>query len=89
MDFKLFIGKRIYELRRDKNMSQEDLANLADIDRTYMSSIERGKRNISLAVAIKLSSALETNILTLIKKENETYINGFDISKGDSVSKKK
>lgn len=89
MNFKLFIGKRIYELRRDKNMSQEDLANLADIDRTYMSSIERGKRNISLAVAIKLSSALETNILTLIKKENETYINGFDISKGDSVSKKK
>ncbi len=88
MDFNSFIGKRIFELRRDKNISQENLANMADIDRTYMSSIERGKRNISLAIAIKLSTALETNILNLITKENGTYINGFDISKGDSISKK-
>ena len=83
MNFNLFIGKKIAELRKLKKLSQEDLAFKADIDRTYMSSIERGKRSISLAVAIKLSSALEIDLLKLIEKENGTYINGLDISDRD------
>ncbi len=80
MNFNLFIGKRINELRKVKKLTQEGLAFKADIDRTYMSSIERGKRSISLAVAIKLSSALEIDLLKLIEKENGTYINGLDLS---------
>jgi len=83
MNFNLFIGKRITELRKIKKLSQENLAFKADIDRTYMSSIERGKRSISLAVAIKLSSALEIDLLKLIEKENGTYINGLDLSERD------
>jgi transcriptional regulator with XRE-family HTH domain len=83
MNFNLFIGHRISELRKLKKLSQENLAFKADIDRTYISSIERGKRSISLAVAIKLSSALEINLLKLIEKENGTYINGLDISERD------
>ena len=83
MNFNLFIGKRITELRKLKKISQEELAFKAGIDRTYMSSIERGKRSISLAVAIKLSSALEIELIKLIEKENGTYINGLDISEGD------
>lgn len=83
MNFNLFIGKRIAELRKINKLSQEDLAFKADIDRTYMSSIERGKRSISLAVAIKLSSALEIDLLKLIEKENGTYINGLDLSERD------
>jgi transcriptional regulator with XRE-family HTH domain len=83
MDFNSFIGRRITEIRKQKNISQENLAHLAEIDRTYMSSIERGKRSISLAVAIKLSYALEINLLKLIEKENGAYINGLDITEGD------
>lgn len=83
MNFNLFVGKRISELRKIKKISQEDLALKANIDRTYMSSIERGKRSISLAVAIKLSSALEIDLLKLIEKENGTYINGLDLSERD------
>ncbi len=83
MSFNLFIGKRISELRKLKKLSQEDLAFKSDLDRTYISSIERGQRSISLAVAIKLSSALEIDLLKLIEKENGTYINGFDISEKD------
>lgn len=83
MNFNLFIGNRIAVLRKLKKISQEDLAFKADIDRTYMSSIERGKRSISLAVAIKLSSALEIDLLKLIEKENGTHINGLDISERD------
>lgn len=81
MNLNLFIGNKITELRHLKKLSQEDLAFKADIDRTYMSSIERGKRNISLSVAIKLASALEIDLLKLIEKKNGSYINGFDISK--------
>jgi transcriptional regulator with XRE-family HTH domain len=83
MNFNVFIGNRITELRKLKRFSQEELAFKAEIDRTYMSSIERGKRSISLAVAVKLSSALEIDLLKLIEKENGTYINGLDISKRD------
>jgi transcriptional regulator with XRE-family HTH domain len=83
MNFNQVIGKKICQLRHSKKISQEDLAFRADIDRTYMSSIERGKRNISLAVAIKLASALDTNLLTLIQKEDGTYLNGLDIKKRD------
>jgi transcriptional regulator with XRE-family HTH domain len=81
MNLNLFIGKKITELRHVKKLSQEDLAFKAGIDRTYMSSIERGKRNISLSVAIKLASALEIDLLKLIEKENGSYINGLDIPK--------
>lgn len=83
MNFNQFVGKRISELRKIKKISQEDLAFKADIDRSYMSSIERGKRSISLVVAIKLSSALEIDLLKLIEKENGTYINGLDLSERD------
>lgn len=83
MNFNQFVGKKIAEFRKLKNLSQEKLAFKANIDRTYMSSIERGKRSISLAIAIKLSSALEIDLLKLIEKENGTYINGLDISERD------
>ena len=83
MNLNLFIGIKITKLRKNRNLSQEDLAFKANIDRPYMSSIERGKRSISLAVAIKLSSALEIDLLKLIEKENGTYINGLDLSERD------
>ena len=86
MDFNLFIGNKIKSIRKFRNFSQEDLAYKANIDRTYMSSIERGKRNISLAIAIKISSALEVDLIKLIEKENGSYITGQDISGEDRVS---
>lgn len=52
MDIKQKIGKRIKELRALKGFSQEELAARADIDRTYVNSVENGKRNI-LIVNIK------------------------------------
>jgi transcriptional regulator with XRE-family HTH domain len=41
-------GKRMRSLREAKGISQEKLAEYAGLDRTYISSVERGKRNISL-----------------------------------------
>ncbi|WP_392341765.1 helix-turn-helix domain-containing protein [uncultured Shewanella sp.] len=46
-------------LRVSKGLSQEQLALKADLDRTYISGIERGKRNVSLINIVKLAEALE------------------------------
>ncbi|MCD9530677.1 helix-turn-helix domain-containing protein [Photobacterium carnosum] len=60
-------GKKIQEARRDKRLSQESLADLAGLDRTYISSMERGKRNVSLLNIIKVANALSVPPETFIK----------------------
>ena len=42
------LGERIKQLRKEANISQEKLAELADLDRTYVNSVEKGRRNISI-----------------------------------------
>ena len=58
MDIKLRFGNRIKELRKQKGFSQEKLANLADIDRTYLPTIEKGERNVSIEVVERLVGAV-------------------------------
>jgi transcriptional regulator with XRE-family HTH domain len=58
MEIEKKIGERIYQLRKEQNVSQEKLAEKADLDRTYVSSVERGKRNVSVINLEKISSAL-------------------------------
>jgi len=65
MDVKLKFGLKIKELRKRKGISQEKLANLAEIDRTYLPTIEKGERNVSIVVIEKLSNALGVKIKDL------------------------
>lgn len=51
-------GERLRKVRRQKKISQEGLADLAGLHRTYVSSVERGLRNISLLNIGKLAEAL-------------------------------
>ena len=67
MDVKERIGKRIRELRQKKGISQEQLALRAEIDRTYMTSVEKGKRNISIQNIEKIINALETTFEEFFK----------------------
>ena len=62
MDIKLLVGKRVKQLRNDREISQEELANLADLDRTYITSVECGKRNISIVNIEKLANALQVSL---------------------------
>lgn len=59
MDIKVQIGERIKELRDAKNLSQQDLANAADMERSFITHIETGKRNISVDTLQKVLEALE------------------------------
>lgn len=60
------LGKRVKNLRISRNLSQEELATLSDLDRTYISSIERGKRNVSLINLARLSDSLGISLSDLV-----------------------
>ena len=65
MDIKQRLGLKIKELRKQKGLSQEKLANLAEIDRTYLPTIEKGERNVSIEVVQKLAKALDVKVKDL------------------------
>ena len=54
MDIKKHLGNKIKLLRLEKSYSQEELAYKAAIDRTYISDIEKGERNVSILIIEKL-----------------------------------
>lgn len=58
MDVKEKIGQRIKELREASSMSQKDLSYAADLDRSYIASVENGQRNISIVNIEKIAIAL-------------------------------
>lgn len=60
-------GNRIRELRKESLLSQEDLADLCQFDRTYISGIERGVRNPSLNAIETIAKALNISVGTLFK----------------------
>ena len=62
MDIKKKFGKKLKKLRLEKGLSQESLALMADLDRTYIPSIEKGERNVSIMVLEKLAKALNISI---------------------------
>ena len=59
-------GKRVREMRKSKGISQEKLAEMAGIDRSYMGNIERGEKNITLKKAYEICDALEVTIYQLV-----------------------
>ena len=59
MDIKLKIGYRIKELRKELGLSQEKLAYKAEVDRTYVTDVENGRRNVSIEILEKLTTALD------------------------------
>lgn len=67
MNIKVKFGLRIKEIRLKNHISQEGLALKADIDRTYIQSIESGKRNVSLVTIEKLANAFDISIDNLLK----------------------
>lgn len=61
-------GQTVREIRQSKNMSQETLADLCGLHRTYISDVELGKRNISLENIDKMATALEITLPQLFER---------------------
>ncbi len=66
MEIKKKFGEKVKFLRIQKGWSQEKLALNADLDRTYIPSIEAGKRNVSITVIEKIAIALDVEIFELL-----------------------
>jgi transcriptional regulator with XRE-family HTH domain len=58
-------GERIKTIRKNKGLSQEELADKAGLHRTYIGMIERAERNITLINIDKIAKALEVSVSTL------------------------
>lgn len=65
-DVAVRFGKRLREVREEAGISQEKLAELAGLHRTYVSSVERGKRNISIENIERLALALGVTMRDLM-----------------------
>ena len=70
MNIKEEFGKKVKALREEKSMSIEHLANISDVDRNYISDIEKGKRNVSITIMEKIITALETDFITFFNDKN-------------------
>lgn len=67
-------GKVLEELRLERNLSQAELAELGDFNRTYISDLERGLKQASLSTIIRLAKAFEMQPSDLLI-ELEKHIN--------------
>lgn len=62
MDIKEKVGQRIRQLRKELELSQEGLALKAEVDRTYVTDVEAGRRNVSLEILERLIKALGVSV---------------------------
>ena len=63
-------GQRVRRLRKEKNLSQEELSFKANLHRTYIGMIERAEKNITLINIEKIANALEISIYNLLMLDN-------------------
>ncbi len=68
MDIKIKIGIAIKETRERKKLTQAELATISDIDRTFISHVENGSRNISMETLEKLLKGLDTTFKDFFRK---------------------
>lgn len=66
MDLRLVVGGNVRALREAAELSQEELADRAEVHVTYLSGVENGRRNITIIVLARLAEALEVTPATLV-----------------------
>jgi transcriptional regulator with XRE-family HTH domain len=67
-DWQAIVAKNVRKLRQQRKLTQEQLAFQAEIDLTYLGGIERGKRNPSLLVMVRISKALGVSLPRLLDR---------------------
>ena len=71
MDIRIKVGSKIKMVRETKGISQKDLAYEADLDRSYIASIEVGKRNVSIINLEKIANALKIPLYELFTEQED------------------
>jgi transcriptional regulator with XRE-family HTH domain len=66
-DWRAIVGQNVRRLRTKKGLTQEQLAFEAKIDLTYVGGIERGERNPSLLVMVRIADALSVPVQKLLE----------------------
>lgn len=61
------VGKRIAEIRIEKNVSQQDLASKCNFEKSNMSRLEKGNSNATLSTLEKVCEALQIDLIELFK----------------------
>lgn len=67
---KLGFGKAVRSARKELGLSQEALGEFAELHRTYITDIERGERNPSLLVMVRIANALGKSLSSLVEFQN-------------------
>jgi transcriptional regulator with XRE-family HTH domain len=83
-DFLILVGNRIREIRKQKGLTQEQLAEKTGLQNSYVGGIERGERNISLLTLEKLLIGLEITAFELFKIM-EIEMNGLSLDKKELI----
>ena len=68
MDARVRVGLNLQGLRRERGLSQEELAHRSEMHQTYLSGIERGRRNPSIMILARLAAALGADLEDLTRK---------------------
>ena len=79
MNIKEKFGEKVKHLREEKKFSIEHFANISDVDRNYLSDIEKGKRNVSIEVIEKIINALDIDFAIFFNDKT------FEISDGSRI----
>ena len=75
MDWRQVVGTNINRLRVAKGITQEEAAHRADIDLTYWGGIERGRRNPSLLVLVRIAQTLSISPVELLRTDRSPGAN--------------
>jgi transcriptional regulator with XRE-family HTH domain len=67
-DWRAVVGNNVRKLRTEAGLTQEQLAFEAEIDLTYLGGIERGRRNPSLLVMVRIAQALAVKIARIVEE---------------------
>ena len=65
----LQIGKTVRSIRREKGISQEELALISSIDRSYVGGVERGAHNLTVITLLRLAEALDVHVSRLMQDQ--------------------
>ena len=70
MDVRARVGLNVQRARRERGLSQEELAHRAAVHQTYLSGVERGRRNPTILVLDKIARALDLDPADLLRRRD-------------------